>query len=623
MNLLKKLFQKKNFIITTLTISSSNGFHLRPIAKFVNEVKKYPATITLLAKNSEVLATQLPKILSLSLEKGDTFELKVTGKNAQQTSKELTLFFEKLMQEDRLQKNSKKEQLTQEHETYEANALKGKILSKGVGIGRLISYVKKQTITEKKISLSDAIKKTQEDLTQLYEANKNNPEAEIFLAHQALLNDDIFHKNFNTIEKEIEKLQGGKFESRMADYRDIKKRIESHMGIEEKFTLPKGDEKSYIIMVDKAQELLPSEVESLSKLPISGVILHQGSTTSHTAILLRSFQIPTIIYKEEIPLSNHSSLSLLDASSAQLVLTPTPNDLNRANHKIKKLKEVENQAYANRFQCLMSNDKKPIKILANITNVQSAKEAKEQGADGIGLFRTEFLFTQKQPTIQEQTQAYQEVFELFDDVTIRTLDIGGDKALPYINMPKEENPFLGLRGIRFSLQEQILFKEQLLAIFQAVNQTASNHKTIKIMFPMVAIPQEFIEAKTIAQEVAKEHKLDITNIQFGMMLEVPSVIFAIKAFDKLVDFYSIGSNDLTQYLFAIERTHPTLTVDPTSPILFEALKQIINTTSKPLSICGELAGEEEATVLLLKIGYLNLSVSSKLIPNLKNNINNI
>lgn len=141
------------------------------------------------------------------------------------------------------------------------------------------------------------------------------------------------------------------------------------------------------------------------------------------------------------------------------------------------------------------------------------------------------------------------------------------------------------------------------------------------MFPMVSTTQEFSQAKNIAQAVAKEHNLDISNIQFGIMLEVPSVIFALKEFNNLVDFYSIGSNDLTQYLFAIERTHPTLSVDLSSPILMETLKYIKANTDKPISICGELAGLEKISSELINIGYLNLSISPKIIPSLKNNIN--
>ena len=262
---------------------------------------------------------------------------------------------------------------------------------------------------------------------------------------------------------------------------------------------------------------------------------------------------------------------------------------------------------------------KTIEILANIADVASAKEAKALGADGIGLLRTEFLFKEIKPTLKEQTTAYSEIFNLFDEVTIRTLDIGGDKSLPYIHIEKENNPFLGIRGIRFSLQEQILFKEQLLAIGLAL----PSHTTIKIMFPMVSTTKEFTQAKSIALELYKEHHIETTFIQFGIMLEVPSVIFALKEFDQIVDFYSIGTNDLTQYLFAIERTHPTLSVDASSPILMNVLKQIIENTQRPISICGELAGLEEATQQLILMGYNTLSVSAKLIPQLKERIRNV
>jgi len=239
--------------------------------------------------------------------------------------------------------------------------------------------------------------------------------------------------------------------------------------------------------------------------------------------------------------------------------------------------------------------------------------------------RTEFLFTKKRPTVEEQTKAYSEIFKLFDEVTVRTLDIGGDKSLPYIDIAKEDNPFLGVRGIRFSLQEQTLFKEQLLAILVG-SMTISDDKTtpiIKIMFPMISTIKEFMEAKKIALDIAEDNNISLKNIEFGIMLEVPSVIFALKEFDKLVDFYSIGTNDLTQYLFAIERTHPTLSVDANSHMLMSALKQIKETTQKPISICGELAGVDEATKQLIDMVYESLSVSSKLIPSLKEKIRKI
>lgn len=618
MKFLKKLFHKKEPIIqTTLTITSSNGFHLRPIAKFVNEVKKFDATIQLSTKNQTVDATQVSKLLSLSLEKGDSFTLLSTGKEAQKANSHLSNFFKELMLDDPVI-----ETIIQEVENYETSTVKGVTINKGVVIAPLSEYEiheHSEDITLK-LSIKEAIKVTKNELYDLYQANKTKDEAQIFLAQQELISSDIFRyncpniKTFRKIIKEqIRKLENTKFESRISDYLDLQQRVLSHLGISNIVTLPTTP---YILLAD---DLLPSDIIKLANTPIQGVILQKGTLTSHASILLRSFEIPSMIITEAIPLSPQA---ILDANSGDLLLTPSQKDIERAETKQQQIELQRQQSYRNRFQPSITKNKEEIKVLANISDFASAKEAKELGAQGIGLLRTEFLFTENKPTIEEQTQTYSEIFTLFDEITIRTLDIGGDKSLPYITIPKEDNPFLGIQGIRYSLQEQTLFKEQLLAILRATNSTFSNKK-IKIMFPMVSTPEEFTQAKTLVLEVAKEHNLSLANIQFGIMLEVPSVIFALSAFDALVDFYSIGTNDLTQYLFAIERTHSTLCIDPASPILLNALRQIIITTQKPISICGELAGLEEATEKLINMGYKTLSVSSKLIPSLKERIRNV
>ena len=605
MNFLKKLLTKQKPIKTTLTITSSNGFHLRPIAKFVNEVKKFQAIVSIEAKSKEVRATQVPKILSLSLEKDETFTLICTGKEAQKASTHLGSFFEKLMHDDTEVKS-----IEQEEETYEASTLKGESIAKGVSIAPMVQYEKvEQAGRSKGISLEEAIKETKEDLEALYHKNREKNEAEIYLAQKELLNSELFEKNFHNVDREIDALRGTKFESRISDYQDLKQRILRYMGTVTKLNLPTT---SYILL---ANDLIPSDIGELVKTPIQGVVLQKGTPTSHASILLRAEAIPSIIINKNI---NINALEVvLDANSGNLILQPTKKDVEKARKKQDQLKKQQEQSYKKRFELTTTKQGKEIQVLANIADRESAKEAKEQGADGVGLLRTEFLFTKNKPSIEEQTKTYKNIFELFDEVTIRTLDIGGDKSLPYIEIPKEENPFLGIRGIRFSLQEQTLFKEQLLAIFKAVGSISSNKKTIKIMFPMISTPQEFTEAKTIAQTLAKENNLTISNIQFGIMLEVPSVIFGLKEFNNLVDFYSIGSNDLTQYLFAIERTHPTLSVDPLSPLLLLALEQIRKNVEKPISICGELAGLEVATKKLIEMGYTKLSVSAKLIPNLK------
>jgi len=619
MNFFKKIFQKEQLPIkTTLTITSSNGFHLRPIAKFVHEVKKFDAVIKISAKDQTVSASQVPNILSLSLEEGDAFILESIGKEAVRANKYLKNFFEKLMIDDPII-----ESIIQEDEKYESPTIKGITINKGVVIAPLAEYETHELSQDIniKLSMKEAIKVTKNELYELYQANKTKNEGQIFLAQQELISSDIFRYNCpniktfrNIIKEQIRKLENTKFESRISDYLDVQQRVLSHLGISSILTLPSTP---YILLAD---DLLPSDIIKLAETPIQGLILQIGTLTSHASILLRSFEIPSMIITKPIQLSQKA---ILDANSGDLILSPSPEDFKRATLKRKLIAIQRKKSYTNRFQPAITKDKKEIHVLANVTDLTSAKEAKENGASGIGLLRTEFLFMQSKPSVEEQIQTYKEIFELFPNITIRTLDIGGDKSLPYIHMKRENNPFLGIRGIRFSLQDKELFSQQLLAIFIASMQVTRKAKIIKIMFPMVSNIQEFQEAKKMALSIATTHQINLNNIQFGIMLEVPSVIFALKEFDELVDFYSIGTNDLTQYLFAIERTHSTLVANPTSPIMMNALQQIIETTQKPISICGELAGLDEATETLITMGYDTLSVSSKLIPLLKERIRNV
>jgi len=308
----------------------------------------------------------------------------------------------------------------------------------------------------------------------------------------------------------------------------------------------------------------------------------------------------------------------LDAHSGAVVYSPSKEDLQKATSRLEKNKAQKALALTKRFENATTSKGKHIKILANVSDVSSAKVAKEEGAEGIGLLRSEFLFKEEKPTLEVQTRAYEEIFTLFDDITVRTLDIGGDKALPYMKLPKEENPFLGIRGVRLFQTHPEIMVEQLQAIF-----LASKNRALKIMFPMISTVEEFHEAKHFAYEVAKKHQLDIAQLQFGIMIEVPSVLFLMEAFNEVVDFYSIGTNDLTQYLFAIERTHPTLKVDELSPVLFNAIETIVNKATKPVSICGELAANKQAISKLLNLGIETLSVSAKSIAQTKEEIRHV
>jgi phosphocarrier protein FPr len=619
MNFLKKIFKKRHTpFLTTLTITSENGLHLRPIAKFVNEVKQFNAEISFLAHNQEVVATQVPKILSLSLEKGESFSLKCQGEEALEASAYLTDFFEKMMQEE-----TTIEEIVQVEERYEAMAIKGKSIAKGIAIAPLTLYETRKVSQTKNtgLSIKDAIRKAKEELYNLYQANKTQHEAQIFLAQKELISADIFRYECSTVRKfleiikeEVSRLENTKFASRIPDYRDVEQRVLKHLGMTSIVEVPS---KPYILLAD---DLLPSEVMKLQDTLIEGVILQQGTATSHASILLRSFAIPSMIITERL---EPTKRVILDANSGNLLLKPTANDVRQALNKQKLFKKYQQESYKKRFDSTQTKEGKVVKVLANISDYESANEAKEQGADGIGLLRTEFLFKEERPSFEEQVKSYKEIFELFNVLTVRTLDIGGDKSLPYINIPKENNPFLGIRGIRFSLQEKNLFKEQILAIFKAFEMLMPSAKNIKIMFPMVSTVEEFNQAKEMALKIAKNHNINLSNIEFGIMIEVPSVLFALEEFNEVVDFYSVGTNDLTQYLFAIERTHPTLVADATSPMLLSALKMISEQIDKPISICGELAGLEEVTEQLLDMGYETLSVSAKLIPSLKERIRHV
>ena len=358
-----------------------------------------------------------------------------------------------------------------------------------------------------------------------------------------------------------------------------------------------------------AKSILPSFVEKIIDSGALGVIVEELSIYSHSAILLKEANIPTLISKT----INSKEAIILDTLSGVIVPNPTKDDLILANRRTQEYKKSKDIAFEHRFDKAITKKDREIKVLANIGDLASAQKAKSNGADGVGLFRSEFLFTEKKPSLEEQIKSYREIFELFDDITIRTLDVGGDKKLPYIKIDKEDNPFLGIRGIRLLTTHREIIKEQIKAILLASNN-------IKIMFPMISNIDEFKEAKNLSIKIAKENNIDISNIKFGMMIEVPSVLYMLDEFDKLVDFYSIGTNDLIQYLFATDRTHQSLKIEDIS-IVFKIIKDIKAKTTKPLSICGEIAGDNIDK--LLEIGIDTISLSSNLIPQTKEYIRNV
>ncbi len=598
LNLFIKTYQ------ATVTLNAPHGVHLRPSATMAKIAKEYNCKSILTKGDKQADIKNMNAILALGLEDKDEITLHTSGKNSQEALMALQDFLLTLAGDVESQ------ELTQDWQNinYEGETLRGKSVCSGIAVGVPYFYEAKHFVDNKtEISFSDAYELSIKELGSL---SKND----IFIAQKAILEStphNSYEEFIANIDEAIVSLKDTANKAKIADYQDIKRRVTKLMQGAKSLVFPKTP---FLLI---ANELLPSDIPTLIKENIQGVIVRDLPPRAHAALLLRSYKIPAISL-DITSLELSDTTMILDGSQGLLVTAPTKGDLSSANNVISA--EVSNSASANekRHEPAVTKSGKYIKVLANITDVASAKEAKEAGCEGIGLLRTEFLFRETKPTFDEQVEAYKSIFCLFDEVTVRTLDVGGDKNLPYLTLQHEENPFLGVRGIRLFGTHLELMEEQLLAILKA-----KQNGELKIMFPMVATVEEFNYAKGIAHSLAAKHAISLDGVSFGIMVEVPSVLFLIEEFNQVVDFYSIGTNDLAQYLFAVDRTHATLAIDPHSSVLYDAIKYIQDKATKPVSTCGELASNCDAIKRLVHIGIDTLGVTPAMIPTIKARIRDV
>ena len=608
MSLFKIFFAKPRSI--QLTVTSNSGFHLRPVAQFSALAKSFSCQVTATFKDRTVDTKSVNTLLSLSLEQGDTFILVTKGKQADQALEKLQSLFETLMQHD-----VQRQPIEKTSQQYQGTVTEGEIISEGIAIAPTYTYHTKEIQHQSTISFEEALDQSIAELERLSAAQNAEADTGIYLAQKELL-DSLADKSrtLSELEAHVEtaskKLLGTKLASKASDYQDILQRVKKHLGLEVEVIFP---DTPFILL---CHDLLPSDIEALVETNVAGVILKETSIHSHTAILLRAANICSMIADTEKLAQNETII--LDTHAGVIVQNASKDDLEQAAKQQQQDLNQKVLSSQKRFEPALSQQGKQVHVFANVSDVASAKTAKEEGAEGIGLLRSEFLFTSAKPSFGTQQKAYSDIFALFDDVTVRTLDVGGDKALPYIQLPTENNPFLGVRGIRLFRTHPELLEEQLHAIFSAAGE-----KPVKIMFPMVSTVEEFLETKAFAQEVARKYAFDISHLRFGIMIEVPSVLFLLEAFNAVVDFYSIGTNDLIQYLFATERTHPLLKADELSPVVFSAIKTIIEKATKPVSLCGELAAHKNAIPTLVDLGISTLSVSPKSIAQTKETIRHV
>lgn len=449
----------------------------------------------------------------------------------------------------------------------------------------------------------------------------------------ALIKDDLASADaaaYTVIEgqaKALEELDDEYLKERAADVRDIGKRLlQNILGMP---IVDLGSIQDEVILV--ATDLTPSETAQLNLDKVLGFITDLGGRTSHTSIMARSLELPAIVGTSDVTKQvKNDDYLILDAVNNQIYVNPTAD-------VIDQLKAAQNQYITEKNDLAklkdlpaITLDGHQVEVCANIGTVRDVAGAERNGAEGVGLYRTEFLFMDRDslPTEDEQFQAYKAVAEAMGSqaVIVRTIDIGGDKDLPYMNLPKEENPFLGWRAIRIAMDRREILHAQLRAILRA-----SAFGKLRIMFPMIISVEEVRDLKgeieTLKAQLREEGKAFDESIEVGVMVETPAAAVIAHHLAKEVDFFSIGTNDLTQYTLAVDRGNELIShlYNPMSPSVLGLIKQVIDAShaeGKWTGMCGELAGDERATLLLLGMGLDEFSMSAISIPRIKKIIRN-
>ncbi|MCL2293919.1 MAG: phosphoenolpyruvate--protein phosphotransferase [Spirochaetes bacterium] len=448
------------------------------------------------------------------------------------------------------------------------------------------------------------------------------------LSKQLVNVDWVFYEAISEHIKTLTVSQDMYMEERVSDLRDIAKRVLSNLLDTERVTLADLENECIIA----AHDLLPSDAVVMDKKKIKGIILNAGGKTSHTAIIARAFEIPAVVGLFNITRRVKTGDNIIiDGNAGAVIINPDEETTKIYLEKIKRQEEIDLHLQSYIKKEAVTNDGKKIIVAANIEIPQELESVKNHGASGIGLFRSEFLLLQSQIYNSEERQfeIYSKILQEMEEkpVTIRTLDIGGDKIIPYHEDIREKNPLLGWRGIRFCLTSRYFFKKQLRALYRA-----SVHGNLKIMFPMISCIEEVDEIFQIIEEVKHELKSKAQEfkdkVPLGIMLEVPAAVLAAEFIAKKVDFFSIGTNDLIQYTIAIDRGNEKIAYlyQMYHPALLRLIKMSADAGRNagiPVSICGEMGGDPRATVVLLGLGIEYLSMSPASIPAVKKVIRNV
>jgi phosphotransferase system enzyme I (PtsI) len=523
---------------------------------------------------------------------------------------------------------------------------KGIIASPGIRIGKAFVLsgdkiiIKKYSITEDSVEpelarFRAALEQTKLDIMDIQKqiaSNLNKEMSDIFTSHLMILEDPVITDRAAKVIREEKRnvewvinditlelinslsvIEDEYLRERIIDITDISKRLIGNLQKTTRSTLAEIDEEVILF----APDLTPSETALMNKSHILAFVTDKGGRTSHTAIMARALDIPAIVGTiNSTSMVKNGDTIIVDAVHGIVIINPDNAEIEEYKKSRADFEELEKEL--EKLQDLSSQtiDGVEISIFGNIEIPEETRIIRDHGAAGIGLFRSEFLFLDKSlPDEEKQFNEYKKVVEFFNPapVTIRTIDVGGDKVYAYTNAYKERNPFLGCRAIRFSLQNIDLFKIQLRAILRA-----SAFGNVKLMFPMITTIEEIKQAKALTIEIMNDlrnEKIPFDEkIEIGIMIEVPSAVVLADVLAKYVDFFSVGTNDLVQYLLAVDRISEKIAYmyNPLNLSVLRFLKQLVDVSKKhkvPVSICGEIAGEPQYTIVLLGLGFRDLSMS--------------
>lgn len=528
-----------------------------------------------------------------------------------------------------------------------AKDVKGIAASDGIGIAPAyllvdpdLSYdkVKVDDTAAEYARVEKAFQDSIEELTQIKENAKDRlgeEELGVFDAHIAILSDpemlgqikDDIENNHTGAEEAVDKVttafadmlaamtDNAYMQERAADVKDVAKRAMSHL-LGKQLPNIAGINSPVVIV---AHEITPSDTSQMDAKFVKGIVTDLGGRTSHAAIMSRTLRIPAIVGSNEITTSvEHGQMMIVDGLNGDAIIDPSDDQVKEYEAKAEAF-EAERAEWAKLVDApSVSKDGKGFEIAANIGTPDDTEDAVKQGADGVGLFRSEFLYMDNDhmPSEDEQFEAYKKAVVGMNGkpVVVRTMDIGGDKPLDYMPLPKEENPFLGYRAIRICLDRPELFKTQLRALVRA-----SEFGPVSIMFPMIATVAELRQAKAIFEEakaeVQKDHPGLGDDVKIGMMIEIPLAALNAAQLAKEVDFFSIGTNDLIQYSFAADRGNEAVSYlyQPLNPAFLSLVKHVITSAHEngaKAAMCGEMAGDEMALPLLMGMGLDEYSMSA-------------